>query len=87
MSVCVMPRQLEINAINQQVHRCFTLTINSLWSLYLDTHDSTAIIGQNIALVPFFSTRHLRLNPKWLTVMEITDVLKRKNVATAIFCQ
>ena len=51
-------------------------------SLNLDSETESP----SIAAVTFFSVRHLCLHSKWLTVMEITDAQKRKNVTTIIFC-
>ena len=44
------------------------------------------LLGKINAMRAFFSTRHLCLQPKWQTMMEITDVLQRRMFPLRLFC-
>ena len=76
------------NIKNQlKVNKCTymdTVTINSKWAPFLDSQHH--ILGKINAMGTFFSTSHLCLQSKWLTVMEITDVLQRRMLPQHLFC-
>ena len=47
---------------------------------------SCHLLGKINAMETFFSTIHLCLQSKWLTMMEITDVMQRRMFSQHLFC-
>ena len=47
---------------------------------------SRHLLGKISAMGTFFSTRHLCLQSKWPTIMEITDVSQRRMLPWHLFC-